>query len=797
MIREIASALARAARSFRRRPAFFAISTLTLALALAFATSVFSVVDGFKHPPNPFPEPDRTFYAQWWGARDKAHPGATGDQLLEAVRRVAAFDGVASSGVEFKTVRAGDGENQRIVALVSPDFFRVLRVRPRIGRTFTNDDTRAADAVVVGDDFWRTTFQNRASLDGATITIENRTYFVIGVMPRGFAYAGPFQASVWRLRAAGDAAACCFLSAHLRPGAQRRTADAQLATLAAQLTQTFRVEDRPYGFTLHDFLPKPRALGAGHLAMLTTALCTLFVACANIAALMLARAVARRRDLALRLSLGATRRTLALEQVAEATLLGAAGAAAGVVLSVWGSAAIARAIPPEMRWLAMLDPQWSARLFGIVLGVVVLAIVLTGLLPAWQVSRIQPMEPLKEASAGTTGRTAHRMKFVVAAELAAALFLLVPAVLGTRSAIRVARFDFGFDPRPLIAAEGRFVYRWDLDRFHWADAASALLPRVQATPGIASATTLAVGHPEHNQVFSDITTGGPPPILAGSYVIAGPRFFETTQIRLLQGRDFQEGDAVRGAVILDERAVPALFPDGKALGRRVKLGSPEGPAPWLEVIGVAKRADLAFPTDPDGPRWPPIYASIEHQDNRSWQILARASGGVGAATLRLDRDLNSLLPPAARARVVPYSAAYERLVRLVSINTKLFAGLGSASLVLAAIGLFAVLAYTVHQRMREFGVRVALGAQRADLLRLVLTDGAEMALAGTGVGAIAVLVGVGLQLPIAGPLYGVEPTDPVALIVAEAVLMVVALGACLVPALRAMRADPVEVLRAT
>jgi predicted permease len=788
-------------RSFRRRPLFFAVSTLTLGVALAFSTSVFSLVDGFKHPPNPFPEPDRTFWLQWYGAGDPVHPGATGDQMIEAVRRVDAFDGLASSGIEFKRVRAGDQEGLRTIAPVSPNFLRVLRVRPRIGRDFGAGDARLTDAVIVSDRLWRASFQNRPAIGGATISVEDRTYTVIGVMPRGMSYAGPFRdADVWRLGGAGEAqggAACCFLSAHLRPGAQQKSAYAQLATIAAQLTHTFgQVGGRVYGFTLNDLRPPSRQLDAGHVAMLLAAFCTLFVACANIAALMLARAVARRRDLALRLSLGATQRSLAFEQLAEAAVLAVSGGAAGLLFTVWAGAAIGRAIPPEARWIAMLDPHWSGSLFAMVFGALACVVVLTGALPAWQVSRIEPMEPLKEASGGSTGRTAHRMKVVVATEFAAALVLLVGASLGVRSALRIARFDFGFDPGALIGASGRFVYRWDLNLFHWPDAASALLPRVLASPGIVSATTIAAGQPEHNQIYSDVTTGGSPPILAGSYLIVGARFFETTRIRLLRGRDFQEGDAVRGAVIVDERAVPALFPDGKVIGRRVKFGSPEGPAPWLEVIGVAKRADLVFPSSPDGPRWPPIYASVPHQDPRMWQIIARSSGDVRQAALRLDRTLNSLLPASAPADVEPFDASYQNLVRSVGINMKLFGALGIASLLLTATGLFAVLAYTVHQRLREFGVRVALGAQAGHLLRLVLKDGAEMALAGTGVGAFGAMAVIALGVPISGPLYGIEPTDVVALIVAEGVLLLVALAACAVPAVRAMRADAVEILRA-
>jgi hypothetical protein len=269
----------------------------------------------------------------------------------------------------------------------------------------------------------------------------------------------------------------------------------------------------------------------------------------------------------------------------------------------------------------------------------------------------------------------------------------------------------------------------------------------------------------------------------------------TMGIPVISGRDFEPGDEVRGAVILDERAVRVLFPDGNAVGHTVRLGADNGSAPWLQVIGVTRAADLALPKYLDeGPRWPPIYASVGDHNTRIWQVVARVSGNAPAAAVRISRALNTVLPTSARADVTPFSAAYDGLMRSDLSVMRVFLAVGLSSLALAAAGLFAVMSYKVNQRMREFAVRVAIGARSAHLWRLVLRDGLEMALAGTALGAFGGFFAGSL---LADGVYRVNPTDVISLVVAETVLLAVALGACAIPALRATRADPVEILRAS
>lgn len=794
MLTELARSLVTAARSFRRRPAFLLIGILTLGLALGFASTVFGIVDDARHPGVPYDDPDRTFSVWAWGSGDPVHPGASYDELYSAVRALPAFD--ASTQHRWKSVPISHADHQQtsVIALVPPGFFKVVGVRPRLGRSFGDDDSRGANSVVVSDDIWRSWFNNRAAIDHAEITIDGQLYAVVGVMPRGMQHAPPILADFWTPIVPGDSSYPGHPTLHLRAGVTRQAAEAQLTVLAAQFNSRYNPpHSRAYGFQMTSLRPDTHRLGGGYEVLLVVALCILGIACANIATLMLARAVARRRDLALRLSLGAKTRALVFDQLAESALLAAGGGVVGLIFAFWAIGGITHGVPEDLRWLVMMDVEWNWRVFALALAATGCVALVTGLLPAWQVAHIQPMEPLKESSGGTTGRTANRVRFLVAGQLAMSLSLLVGAALVTRSALKLGAFQFGFDARRVLSASGEVVYRDDRAKLG-ANPVDAILPRVEAVRGIESASTLAVGHPARSQVFSDQTVGIRP-LLVGSYNIVGGHFLGTMGIPLIRGRDFEAGDEVQGAVILDERAVPALFPDGQAVGRSIRLGSDDSSAPWLRVIGVARAADMAVPSDiVAGPPWPPIYVSQTFTDGRGWRMVARVTGDAPAVAVRLGNALDAFLPIGASSHVSMYSDGFDSSMRYTTFLARMFSGLSLASLVLAAAGLFAVLSYTVNQRMREFAVRVAIGAQAGHVVALVARDSAELVLAGTALGAIGGFYAGSLLEP---GLRGIATTDVVSLVVAELILMLVAFGACVVPALRAMRADPVDVLRAS
>jgi predicted permease len=681
------------------------------------------------------------------------------------------------------------------VAATPPNFFRVVGVRPRLGRVFAEDETSKGNSVIVSDDVWRKFFQDRSSIGKSELTVDGQIYSIVGVMPPGMHEPATFTANVWLPVVPSDSGYWWFPEVRLRDGVARPMAQAQLNALATRLTTEYQVGSRKYGFDMSPLRREAKSLGGFYLTLIGIAFCILAIASANITTLMLARAVARRRDLALRLSLGASTRTLVLGQLAEGALLALGGGVAGIVFAFWGIGGVTHFLGGELGWVTALAPHWNWRFFGISLLASAMVALLTGFLPAWQVARIQPMEPLKESSGGTTGRGVRRIKVLVACELAVSLSLMMATALFARSTLRLGDFHFGFNASHVLSVTGNIVYKWNADKLGTENPVSVMLPRVEAMEGVESATTLAVGHPDRSQVFSDRTIGIAP-LLAEDYFIAGPRFMRTMGIPIIAGRDFEPGDDQRGTVILDERAVRVLFPDGNAVGHRVRLGADDGPAPWLEVIGVTRRADLSLPKYLDeGPRWPPIYASNGDHNTRAWQVVARISGNAPAAAVRIGRSLNAILPPGVgQADVSTFSADFDGLMRHDLSVMRVFLSVGVASLALATAGLFAVMSYMVNQRMREFAVRVAIGARNGHLWRLVLRDAAEMALGGTALGAFG---GFFTGSLFAQGLYGTSPTDVVSLVVAEAVLIAVALGACTVPALRATRADPVEILRAS
>jgi predicted permease len=801
MIRDFATSLLSAARSIRRRPVFFTVSTVTLGIALGFATTILGVVDTFQHPPMPFDDPDRTFEVHWWGGGDRVHPGASRDEISAAVEQVPAFESITQSKIRFdsRNVYAGDrsvfDKNGGTVVAVPSNFFRVLGVRPRLGRTFGDDEGSRGNSLIVSDDIWKKFFQDRSAIGKAELSVDGQVYAIVGVMPAGMHEPSSYNAGVWMPVVPGDSGSWWFPDVRLRAGATRAAAEAQLAVLAARLTAQYQVTpDRKYGLDMRPIRREAKSLSGFYLTLIGIVLCILTIASVNITTLMLARAVARRRDLALRLSLGAGTRTLVFDQLAEGVLLAVGGGVAGVVFAFWGIGTVSHFVGGEVGWLAELAPNWSYRFFLISFGAAAIVAVLVGLLPALQVARIQPMEPLKEASGGTTGRGVRRVQVLVAAELAIALSLLMATTLFARSTLRLGDFKFGFNASRVLSVSGNIVYKWNADRLGTENPVSIMLPRVEAMEGVESATTLATGHPARSQVFSDRTVGIAP-LLMEDYLIAGPHFLRTMGIPLVAGRDFEPGDDYRGAVILDERAVRSLFPDGNAVGRTVRLGPDDGDAPWLQVIGVARAADLTLPKYlADGPRWPPIYASNGQHNTRAWQVVARVTGNAPAAAVRINRALNALLPQGiAQATVTPFSSDFDSIMRFELSVMRVFLSVGLASLALAAAGLFAVMSYMVNQRMREFAVRVAIGARSGHLWTLVLRDAAEMALAGTALGAFGGFLAGRL---FGGGLYGIEPTDVVSLVIAEIILLGVSFGVCVVPALRATRADPVEILRA-
>jgi hypothetical protein len=377
------------------------------------------------------------------------------------------------------------------------------------------------------------------------------------------------------------------------------------------------------------------------------------------------------------------------------------------------------------------------------------------------------------------------------------MVLLMLASLMTLSTKNIRFYDFGYDAHRLLRAS---VSVWrpkdTLSTAAREQAQRNVLARIIAHPEVAGVAMVGGGATDDRTIMSDETRRGVPPLEARGYFEVGPAFFATLGIPVEEGRDFAEGDQLSdGTIILSRGAAKVLFPSGGAVGRLVKLGGLRSSRAWMPVVGIVRDVDLDMRADPMSEPEPRVYASSPRGRGDTWFSFAiRRSREDPALAVSLQHALSDALPPRSYVRVGSWLENHDSRLQFQLFFERVFTFIGTASLLLGAAGLFSVLSYAVGQRMREFAVRSALGASPRDLLRIVLKSGFEMALGGTAIGA---LLSFWASAGVSGFLYGVKNTDPVSLVIAEATLLAVTMLASLVPALRAMRADPVEVLRAT
>jgi hypothetical protein len=431
-------------------------------------------------------------------------------------------------------------------------------------------------------------------------------------------------------------------------------------------------------------------------------------------------------------------------------------------------------------------------------------IALSALGPALYAARIAPAEPLKDGSGTTTGRAGSRFKLLVVGELALAMILLFGASLIGKTAHNVANFDFGYEARNIGEVRGGLGAVTKLTRpvppesigkaFRYPEILRAdldvIAARLRAHPDVRDASWYTSGGAQKDVVVSTATTVLDSIVYKPRILITGPAFLRTLGVPLVEGRDFIEGDAERGGAILDERAARRLFPAGGALEGRIKLGPADSKMPWIPVLGVAQNASIELPAFAELEPQTVIYITV----NQLWspRFVVRASREVtdiGPLATGLVRDR---VPQGVSLTYRKWTQYYDSVLAGRRFTAGMFAILSMASLVLATAGLFGVLSYAVNQRMREFALRVALGAQRIHVLRLVFRDSLVMALGGTAIGAF---VGLYVGFEVWDWLWGVYPVDAAALVIAEGLLLAVTIGASMLPALRASRADPAEVMR--
>lgn len=787
-----------AVRGLRRSPGFAGVAVLSLAIGIGLSTATFAIVDSMLNPKIPIANVDRLFQVKLRFGNQRNPPPPR-----EEVRALAALPGVERVGVMAASGNRGTivaNGRQSFPALMryTPDLFATIGVKTVMGRFPSDDEVRAQSAVVLSNGLWHSMFPKRASLEGALITINDQDYAVVGVLPAGVesltysaiwlpAASADDLAGTWsrwvivRLRAASD-------SIRIRP---------QLATVASNFTAEYVTPPAPaYELRLYGLRPKPPNLRDNELALLLVGIAVgvLAISCTNVSALALARGLARRRDYALRIALGASRFAIGGAVISEVAILGVFGAAVGFLLAIALIGAVTHMVPEDLTLRGFFIPALTPRVFAMTTLTLLAGILVAGGIPAWRASRANPSDPLKDNAGTTTGRARSEFKVLVIGELSVAMVLLMLASLLTLSTRNLMNYDFGFDARGLERALIAFPGTKDSLATDTKEAAlRSSLRAVSDMDGVAAVSTVGGARLDNDMVTSDLGRGSEPLILRGGYVEAGPQFFATIGAPPLSGRDFAAGDRERGAVILSNRAAKLLFPHGDALGRMVKLGGERSTKPWLQVIGIARDIKMNLSPDPDATADTTVYASTPDRSPNFSYLVLRPNGKTATLNVDIARKLRDGLPPHTISGVQPFAGSYDSMIRRQQFYERVFSFLSGASVLLAAAGLFSVMSYTVGRRLREFAVRQALGASPIGVLRLVMRSAFELALGGTAFGA---LLSFWASAGVSSVLFGVKNTDPVSLIVAEGTLLAVTMVASLVPAIRAMRADPVEVLRA-
>ncbi len=799
-----------ALRALVRRPGYAIVAILSLSLGIGANTTIFSLVNAVEFRGLPYRNVDQLVDLHETSVTELCAGCGVGTSypgFLEWRAGLRAVSGLAGYA-EQPVLLAGAESAERVTgAVVSADLFPLLGVAPASGRAIVAADDRAGGepVVVLSDDLWRRSFGRDTALLGTTVRINGVAHTVVGIMPPRFHF--PEFAQLWLpLGPAIDrfppGNRDLGVIARLKDGATVEQADAELRAIAARQAAEHPATNARWSAEASLYR---RALanetGSFFRVLLGAVGFVLLIVCANVANLSLARASGRRREMAIRTALGASRRRLVWQLLVESVMIGLAGGGLGLLIAAWGIDAARAAITTQVPLWIEFGMDWRVLAFSLVVSVA--TGVLVGLVPALRASRPDLQLDLKDGTAAATaGRPLGRLRAsLVVAEVSLALVLLSGAGVMIKTFLRVHRPDMGYDTHGLLVGDVSLLgTRYD-DPRQAGVFGMQLAERLAAIPGVRNA---AVERSEFIAGFgaSDqrITVDG----LAETPAAGSPRFasavspgyLKTLGLTQLAGRDFDAADAAGGAnvVIVNEKVARALWPGAPAVGRRIKLGGPASNRPWLTVIGVVSNVGGSLlAASHEQTRMPYAYVPLAQWPGRGLSIRVRAANGEPMA---LARDVERAVHELDRDQPLEHVSTMERElaeavwpVRLYAVFLSSFAAF---ALVLAAIGIYGVISHSVTQRTHEIGVRVALGASRARVLSMVIGQGAVLA----GLGAVLGLAGaVGLTRVLRAMLFGTSPVDPPVLLGVALVLGVVALFATWLPARRAMAIEPMTALR--
>jgi putative ABC transport system permease protein len=785
-----------ALRTLARSPGFTAAAVVTLALGIGATTLVFSMVNGILIRPFPYEDPDRLVQLTEIDKNDQyfaiSYPNFV--DYRAGVSSVTALAGVNRATF---TIRGETGPERIEGAAVSYNMFDVLGIRPVLGRTFRAEEDRPGGerVVLIGHGLWQRSFGGARDVVGRVVNVQGEPHVVIGVMPPDFKFPTVAEAWLPMRRDPTVERGHRYMQSigRLKPGATvarvQQEAESVAKGIEAQHPRT--VGDwRPLVSELQSFTTKD--VKPVLYIMLAAVGFVLLIACANVANLLLARAATRDKEIAIRTALGASRTRLFSQLLTESAVLGLAGGGLGALFATWWMDLVLRVLPGAKPFWMRFEIDATVLLFTLALALTTAFVF--GLAPALHTMRADLQTTLKEGRGSTGTRRKTRLRgTLVVAQLALAVTLLVGGLLMARSFLAMRNVDPGFRSDNITSFNLELpgsLYEVPQQRVQFYEQLRqriAALPRVE---GVGAVSNLPIGGREVTGNFS--VQGRTEPIEdQASRLVISPGYFEAMSIPVLRGRAFDRRDNADAepVAIINQRVAQFYFPNTDAIGKRISFGAGDDVL-WRTIVGVVRNINQknvgqkAMSSD--------IYLPMAQAPERFMSVVVRSPAPLESVVPLVRREVQALDPNIPLFSVKSMGRVLDENVADARLSSSLFAAFALAALLLAAVGLYGVIAFAVAQRTREIGVRIALGAHPAAVLRLIVGQGARFALAGIALGLLGALA---MGRAMANLLFGVTPTDPLTFLIVPVLLCAVALLASYIPARRALRVDPMTALR--
>ncbi|MDQ3545703.1 MAG: ABC transporter permease [Verrucomicrobiota bacterium] len=795
------SELRYAVRQLVKNPGFAAVAILTLALGIGACTAIFSVVNGVLLQPLDYPQPDRIVVIRETNLPAFPEFAVSPPNYLDWEKQTKSYACLAAySGSQINLT--GEGEPQRLIGVkATAHYFDVYGIQPVLGRWFVPEEDAPGKnhVVVLSHPFWQRVFGGERKVIGRSIQLNGEPYTVIGIAPPGFGQAS--KVDTWTPmgfkpdETSGDARGGHYLNAigRLRPGVTVAQARAELEVLAAQLARQYPDSNKGWGVVMAPMLDYAvRDVRAILYTLLGAVGCVLLIACANIANLLLARATARHRELAIRTALGASRIRLVRQLLTESVILALAGGAAGILLAGWGLDLLLALAPSTLPRTGDIHLDGTVLVFALVLSA--LTGVVFGIAPALLAAHTDVQEGLKQGARGSTDARGRLRGALVVIEVAFALVLLGAAGLLARSFMQLTHVDPGFAPENATAMRLALPEKKYEKPEQQLAFSNAVLARLRALPGVE-----AVGLTHSLPLLSDWVLGfkiagrpevPPSDMPSTNYYSVTPDYFRAMGIRLVRGRVFNEHDDARAprVAIINETLARQFFPNEDPLGKQILVT--QGPDVWRQIVGiVADIKQYGVDKETTSQSYEPFAQAPFRSLNfvlRTKGSSASLAGALRPAVYAVDKDqpIGTIQP---LEEILGATIAKQRFAMLLLLV------FSSVALIIAAVGIYGVMAYSVVQRTGEFGIRMALGAQRSDVLRLVLSSAGKL----VGLGLLLGLGATFVASRVMGSLlFQTNAHDPLTFGLTTLLLASVALAACFLPARRATRVNPIEALRA-